>query len=209
MQCKLTSHEGHPTEDLADAGAKVKARVQDKLERMKEEKAVLDSVLATAEFECARLQELEKKTKEEMANRVKLLTEWSRPAVESVQSAILALISRLRAHTQHVQDQHAAVVAQCDHVTRVLDSDVDADIVSLEAQMTEVTVDRKEMSQLQETVKKEASGFMCKHNPCAVNPADVLAFVGVLEKGSQSSHDQSVDTNTSGTNATAASGGLV
>nr|KAG5701340.1 hypothetical protein BaRGS_006114 [Batillaria attramentaria] len=24
MQCKLTSHEGHPTEDLADAGAKVK-----------------------------------------------------------------------------------------------------------------------------------------------------------------------------------------
>ncbi|KAK7492582.1 hypothetical protein BaRGS_00016248, partial [Batillaria attramentaria] len=208
IQCKLTSHEGHPTEDLADAGAKVKARVQDKLERMKEEKTVLDSVLATTELECSRLQELEKKTKEEMETRVKLLTQWSRPAVESVQSAILTLISRLRAHTQHVQDQHAAVVAQCDHVTRVLDSDVDADIVSLEAQMTEMTVDRKEMLQLQEIVKKEASGIMCKHNPSAVNPADVLAFVGVLEKGSQSSHDQSVGANMSGTNTTAASGML-
>ncbi|KAK7481644.1 hypothetical protein BaRGS_00027160 [Batillaria attramentaria] len=206
LQCNLTSHEGHPTEDLADAEAKAKARVQDKLERMKEEKAVLDSVLATAEFECRRLQELEKKTKEEMANRVKLLTQWSRQAVESVQSATMAQILSIRAHTQHVQDHHAAVVAQCDHVTRVLDSNVDADIVSLEAQMTEVTVDRKEMSQLQEIVKKEASGFMCKHNPSAVNPADILTFVGVLEKGSQSTHDLSVDASTPATNATAASG---
>jgi hypothetical protein len=32
MQCKLTRHEGHDTEDLEDAGAKVKGKVKAALE---------------------------------------------------------------------------------------------------------------------------------------------------------------------------------
>jgi hypothetical protein len=32
MQCKLTRHDGHPTEDLEDAGPKVKDKLKTRLE---------------------------------------------------------------------------------------------------------------------------------------------------------------------------------
>ncbi|KAK7489231.1 hypothetical protein BaRGS_00019483 [Batillaria attramentaria] len=186
MQCKLTSHEGHPTEDLEDAGAKVKAKIQQMLKNAEQQKALLDGVLAAADHESKRLQELGRKMEEEIRNRKQVLDQWSTQAadqaVESVHATVEMNISCLQERTQQVRDQQAAVVAQQGHLTRVLDSDIDADIVSLEAQLSEVTVDRGKLLKLQEKLKEEAADIMCKHNPGAINLSDMMAFVGVLEK---------------------------
>nr|KAG5701338.1 hypothetical protein BaRGS_006112 [Batillaria attramentaria] len=186
LQCKLTSHEGHPTEDLEDAGAKVKAKIQQMLKNAEQQKALLDGVLAAADHESKRLQELGRKMEEEIRNRKQVLDQWSTQAadqaVESVHATVEMNISCLQERTQQVRDQQAAVVAQQGHLTRVLDSDIDADIVSLEAQLSEVTVDRGKLLKLQEKLKEEAADIMCKHNPGAINLSDMMAFVGVLEK---------------------------
>ena len=49
MQCKLTSHDGHETEDVVDTGERARAKLMKELQALAQREQVLEAVLARSQ----------------------------------------------------------------------------------------------------------------------------------------------------------------
>ena len=186
MQCKLTSHEGHATEDLADAGAKVKARLQVLLETATRQTRSLEGVLAAIGDKRSKMLSLQERSEQGIRDRADRARHWvdgcRDKALESLQALTEGVTDKLSAAAEHVQHKMAALTAQSDHVTRVLRDDKDADIVALQAQLTDVAVEEADVAQLLDDLGGEAEPYRCEHNPVAVSAVHLQEYVGVLTR---------------------------
>ena len=186
IQCKLTSHEGHATEDLTDTGAKVKAKLQSLLERMTQERAVLEGVLTAVEDRRGKLLSLRETSEQGIRERADKVHRWvdecRDKVLETLQSLNKDMMDRLSATQEHLQHKVAALSAQSDHVTRVLRDDKAADIVALEGELKDLTMDKAEVSQMLEELSNEWEPYRCEHDPVAVSTAHLNAHIGVLKR---------------------------
>ena len=186
MQCKLTSHEGHATEDLSDTGAKVKAELQGMLEKMMQQTRNLEGVLAAIEDKRGKLQSLKETSEQGIRERAGKIHQWvdecRDKVLESLQSLNKDLMDKLSATQEDVQRKAAALSAQSDHVTRVLRDDKDADIVAFQTELKDLTLDKSEVSQLLDGLSNEPEPYRCEHDPVAISLAHLAEYVGVIKR---------------------------
>ncbi|XP_076437723.1 uncharacterized protein LOC143276937 isoform X2 [Babylonia areolata] len=65
LQCKLTQHEGHPTEDLADTRSKVKDKLKDRLGTLTQGIQQIDHLVSAFEDRCTKLQQQKQTTEQD------------------------------------------------------------------------------------------------------------------------------------------------
>ena len=190
FQCKLTQHEGHPTQDLVDVLAKVKASLQGTLRRVEWQMQQIDQVVLAAEDRCSKLRQQKQKTEEELKHHADTLHQWvdqtCDEAVVSVQSVTEGLVSALQGCIQQLRNTHTTLQAQRDHTIRVLKDGKDADMASLESQLNASDFDGVDLKKIEKELNTEIPAFNIKHNSTAVNVLQLRSFVGVLEPVQQS-----------------------
>ena len=201
FQCKLTQHEGHPTQDLVDVQAKVKASLQGTLGRVERQMQQIDQVVLAAEDRCSKLQQQQQKTEQQLKHHADMLRHWvdqaQDEAVASIQFATEGVLAVLQGRIQQLRNTQATLQAQRDHTMRVLKDGKDADMASLESQLNAGDCEGADLKQIEKELTTETPTFDIKRSSTAVNLLQLRSFVGVLDPVQQS--DVSMTQETVGT----------
>ncbi|KAK7116175.1 hypothetical protein V1264_001902 [Littorina saxatilis] len=188
MQCKLTLHEGHPTHDLVDEGARVKAKVQGMLSDLTSQMQQIDQMLLALENCNARISEQQEKTEQDFRYRADTLHQWVdqslNEAVTSVQSAANRFMTAIQNDSEQMRNMKSAFQAQHDHLARTLRDGTDTDLVSLEQQLEASPREDLDLTDVRKDLKKSADTFVVNHDTTAINQPQLRAFLGVLESKS-------------------------
>ena len=190
FQCKLTQHEGHPTQDFVGVQAKVKASLQGTLGKVERQMQQIDQVVLAAEDRCSKLQQQQQKTEQELKHHADTLHQWvdqvQDEAVASVQSVTEGMVAALQGRIQQLRNTQATLQAQRDHTMRVLKDGKDADMASLESQLNAGDHYDVNLKQVEKELITDIPTFDLKRNSTAVNPLQLRSFVGVLDPVQQS-----------------------
>ena len=190
FQCKLTLHEGHPTQDLEDVQAKVKASLQGTLGRVEQQIQQIDQVVLAAKDRCSKLQQQQQKTEQELKHHADTLHQWvdqaQEEAVVSVQSVMDGMVTALQGRIQQLCNTHTMLQAQRDHTIRVLKDGRDADMASLESQLDASDFEGADLKKIERELNTEIPAFNITRNSSAINPLQLRSFVGVLQPVQQS-----------------------
>ncbi|KAL8613811.1 hypothetical protein ACOMHN_029668 [Nucella lapillus] len=190
LQCKLTQHEGHPCQDLQEAGVQGRARLQDRLTALRDQAAALQAVTTAIGHRRHRLAALCGATQRGLAQRVGEVKEWADRYQDSTLGSLQTLnqdvLRTLAGTEQGLQHQHAALTAQEQHIRRVLRDGKDVDIVDLEASLPRVPVDGAQLMHMLSVLQADAYPYTCNHRPLAMPTAGLQEFVGVLRQSAHS-----------------------
>ncbi|KAK7116182.1 E3 ubiquitin-protein ligase TRIM45-like [Littorina saxatilis] len=188
MQCKLTLHEGHPTHDLVDEGARVKAKLQGMLGDLTLQMQQIDQMLLSLENCNAKIAEQQEKTERDFRNRAETLRQWLdqslNEAVKSVQSAANRFMTPIQNDFEQLRNTKSAFQAQHDHLARALRDGTDTDLVTLEQQLEASPREDLDLTDVRKVLKKSADTFVVNHDTTAINQPRLRAFLGVLESKS-------------------------
>jgi hypothetical protein len=97
MQCKLTRHEGHDTEDLENAGAKVKDKVRALLEDMTLRMQRLEQLQAAMDDRRSKLQQQRQEMERQLQQRADTLTKWVSESLDEAVHNVKATSDQLEA----------------------------------------------------------------------------------------------------------------
>ena len=185
FQCKLSQHEGHPTQDLVDVQAKVKASLQGTLGKVEQQMQQIDQVVLAAEDQCSKLQQQQKKTEQELKHHADTLHQWvdqvKDEAVARVQSVTEGMVTALQGRIQQLRNILTTLHAQRDHTTRVLKDGEDADMASLESQLNAGDFEGVDLKKIEKELTTEIPAFNIKRNNTSVNELQLRSFVGILD----------------------------
>jgi hypothetical protein len=189
IQWKLTSHEGHPTEDLADTGRKAQDRLGEMIRMMNEEVRRLEGVKEAIRLKEAQLQEFQETTERDIRQRVDDLClktkECGDATLNTLQSLNAEPIAFLTDTQKHVQQQQASLTSRSEHVARVLQDDKASDIIDLGDQLKDFSLDRQEVERLLSQVESLSKPYVCDFNATSINLAH--EYIGMLKKTSTKS----------------------
>ncbi|KAL8572161.1 hypothetical protein ACOMHN_057836 [Nucella lapillus] len=185
LQCKLTQHEGHPTQDLADTSAEVKDKLKDRLGTLTQEMTEIDHIVTAVQDRCSKLQEQKRTTEAAFHVRADTLQQWVKQsleeAVSSLQSSSEQWAKPWQEGAQQLGNRKQALQAQQDHILRVLKDGQEAELVSLEAQLSSgPEVYDVTLTQMEEELTRDMPTFAVEYNTTAVNPVQLRTFIGML-----------------------------
>ena len=189
MQCKLTSHDGHETEDVVDTGERARADLMKELQALAQREQVLEAVLARShDFQEDLNKEKQAVEKEILARTKKMETmvaEAQKEALESVFNITEAAVRELKEQSIPVRERYAAVVAKRQHISQVVDKSDDEEAVTMMAKMRAEAeqAQSNKSSKTREDVVVERGTVCHEFKSRAVKYTDVLAFVGVAREG--------------------------
>jgi hypothetical protein len=184
------SHEGHPTEDLADTGSRARVMLGQKLKTMNEEMRRLEGVREAIRLKGAQLQELRVTTERDIQQRIDALNSQVKEigdktfmTFEAVNAELVASLTDTQTHVQHLQ---AALTSRSEHVTCVLQEEKAADLIALEDQLKDFSVDRQEVEQVLRQVESLSKPYVCDFNATSINLALSAAqeYIELLKKTS-------------------------
>ncbi|XP_076437704.1 uncharacterized protein LOC143276921 isoform X1 [Babylonia areolata] len=185
LQCKLTQHEGHPTEDLADTRSKVKDKLKDRLGTLTQDIQQVDHLVSAFEDRCTKLQQQKQTTEQDFRARADTLHQWVNQsldeAISSIQSSSEQLAKPWQDQAEQLRHKKLALEAQQDHILQVLKDGKEADLVSLEAQLSSGPMEGVDVEELRKELTKDIPSFRVEHNTTAVNQPQLRTFIGVLE----------------------------
>ncbi|KAL8609426.1 hypothetical protein ACOMHN_006613 [Nucella lapillus] len=192
LQCKLTQHEGHPTQDLADASAVVKDKLKDRLGTLTQEMTEIDHTITAVQDRCSKLQEQKRTTEAAFRARADTLHQWVKQSLEAVVSSLQSSSEQRAKPWQEGAEQlggrKQALQAQQDHILRVLKDGQEADLVSLEAQLSSgPEEDDVILTQMKAQLTRDMPTFLVEYNTTAVNPVQLQTFIGMLVPQQQTS----------------------
>ena len=183
-------HEGHPTQDLVDVQAKVKANLQGTLGRVERKMQQIDQAVLAAEDRCSKLQQQQQKTEQELKHHADKLHQWvdqaQDEAVASVQSMTEGMVTALQGRIQQLRNTHTTLQAQRDHTIQVLKDGKNDDMVSLEFQLNASDFEGADLKKIEKELNTEIPAINIKRNNTAVSPLQLRSFVGVLQPVQQS-----------------------
>ena len=189
MQCKLTSHDGHETEDVVDTGERARAELMKELQALAQREQVLEAVLTRSQDFQEDLnkekQDVEKKILARTKEIEKMVAEAQKEAIESVFSTTEAAVQQLKEQSLPVRERYAAVVAKRKYLSQVVDKGDDGEAVTTVAQLKAEAeqVQSSKSGKAREDVVVERGTVCHEFKSRAVKYTDVLAFVGVAREG--------------------------
>ena len=189
MQCKLTSHDGHETEDVVDTGKKARTQLTQQLATITQREQVLQAILARADD----FQEDLRKEKRDVETAIRARTEEvkkmadqaQQEALETVSSTVKIAVKQLKEQTTSVKKAQAAVTAKRQFIRQVVDRGDDTEAVAMVAQMKKEEDEEQgtKSSKTREDVALWRVSVRHEFKSRAVKYADVLAFVGMAREG--------------------------
>ncbi|KAL8619406.1 hypothetical protein ACOMHN_057048 [Nucella lapillus] len=192
LQCKLTQHEGHPTQDLADASAEVKDKLKDRLGTLTQEMTEIDHIVTAVQVQCSKLQEQKRTTEAGFRARADTLHQWVKQSLEeavtSLQSSSEQRAKPWQEGAKQLSGRKQALQAQQDHILRVLKDGKEADLVSLEAQLSSgPQEDDVTLTQMKAELTRDMPALAVEYSTTAVNPVQLRTFIGMLVPQQQTS----------------------
>ncbi|XP_076437868.1 uncharacterized protein LOC143277029 [Babylonia areolata] len=185
LQCNSTQHEGHPMEDLADTRSKVKDKLKDRLGTLTQGIQQIDHLVSAFEDRCTKLQQQKQTTEQDFRARADTLHQWVSQsldeAISSIQSSSKQLAKPWQDQAEQLRHKKLALEAQHDHILQVLKDGKEADLVSLEAQLSSSPMEDVDVEELRKELTKDIPSFRVEHNTTAVNQPQLRTFIGVLE----------------------------
>ncbi|XP_076468335.1 uncharacterized protein LOC143299093 [Babylonia areolata] len=184
IQCKLTQHDGHPTEDLVDTRAKAKTSVEEALKSVTQQRHQVQHLILAFNDRRAKLLDQQQDTERGFEDRADTLHHWvnlSRDeAVKSVQLTAKELDKPLQEHVEQLQNRDSALHAQQEYMVRVLNDGKEADIVALEAQLKSTLLESLDLKQVEKELTTNFPKLHVKHST-SVGHQQLREFVGVLQ----------------------------
>ncbi|KAL8619394.1 hypothetical protein ACOMHN_057036 [Nucella lapillus] len=192
LQCKLIQHEGHSTQDLADASAEVKDKLKDRLGTLTQEMTEIDHIVTAVQVRCSKLQEQKRTTEAAFRARADTLQQWVKQsleeAVSSLQSSSEQRAKPWQEGAEQLGSRKQALQAQQDHILRVLKDGQEADLVSLEAQLSSCAQeDDLTLTQVKAELTRNIPTLAVEYNITAVNLVQLRTFIGMLVPPQQTS----------------------
>jgi hypothetical protein len=167
---------------------------------MSEEVRQLEGISEDMKIKGAQLQELRQTTERDIRQRADALIQ----KVIECRDASLATLQSFNAEVEayfsniwtRVYDQGVTLTAQSQEVARTLQENNAADIVALEDQLKDFSVDRQEVERLLSQAESLSKPYVCDSNATTINPAmfnAIQEYIGVLKPGhTQAQHLQSI-----------------
>ncbi|KAL8619387.1 hypothetical protein ACOMHN_057029 [Nucella lapillus] len=185
LQCKLTQHEGHPTQDLADASAEVKDKLKNRLGTLTQEMTEIDHIVTAVQDRCSKLQEQKRTTEAGFRAGADTLHQWVKQsleeAVSSLQSSSEQRAKPWQEGAEQLGGRKQALQAQQDHTLRVLKDGQETDLVSLEAQLySGPEEDDVTLTQMKAELTRDMPAFAVEYSTTAVNLVQLRTFIGML-----------------------------
>ncbi|KAL8619392.1 hypothetical protein ACOMHN_057034 [Nucella lapillus] len=195
LQCKLIQHEGHSTQDLADASAEVKDKLKDRLGTLTQEMTEIDHIVTAVQVRCSKLQEQKRTTEAGFRAHADTLQQWVKQsleeAVSSLQSSSEQRAKPWQEGAEQLGGRKQALQAQQDHILRVLKDGQEADLVSLEAQLSSgFDEDDVTLTQMKAELTRDMPAFNVEYSTTAVNPVQLRTFIGMLVPPQQTSRPE-------------------
>ncbi|XP_076466407.1 uncharacterized protein LOC143297796 [Babylonia areolata] len=192
LQCKLTQHEGHPTEDLADTRSKAKDKLKDKLGTLTLDIQETDHLISAFEDRHTKLQQQKQTMEQDFRARADMLHQWVNQsldeAISSIQSSNEQLAKPWQDQAELLRQKKLALQARQGHILQVLKDGKEADLVAMEAELSSGPMEDVDMNQMKKELTRDIPTFRVGHSTTAVNRQQLRAFVGVLEPLPEAPH---------------------
>ncbi|KAK7471336.1 hypothetical protein BaRGS_00036011 [Batillaria attramentaria] len=189
MQCKLTSHDGHDTEDVVDTGARARGELQEESNTLAQREQLLKAVLSKVDDFYGDLEKEKLSVEQAIRDRSKqlqaIVAQAEEEALHTVQTTAESAVNDLTEQAKPIKERHATVTAKRRHIEQVVNEGEDGEAVSMLAKLrSEAELSSKDKSshgQASMTVERStvSHGFRAR----AVRYNDVLAFIGTAREG--------------------------
>ncbi|KAK7471337.1 hypothetical protein BaRGS_00036012 [Batillaria attramentaria] len=186
IQCKLTSHDGHETEDVVDAGTKAKAQLKEESDLLDQRKQLLEAVLAKTDDFCDDLekekQAAEKEIRERACQLQDMVSQAQEEALRGVQSTAEMAVADIKEQANPVKETHAAIMAKRSHINQVIEEGNADEAVGLLAKLrAESDGGKKWQGQDKPVIQRDT--LTVEHRPRAVRNTDIMSFIGRAKEG--------------------------
>jgi hypothetical protein len=186
IQCKLTRHEGHDTEDLEDAGARVKDKLSVLLEDVTLRKQRLKQLVAALGERRSQLQQQRQEIKSQLQQRADTLTKWVFESLDEAMHNFKAATDQLEAsllqQEQLATNKMAALQAQRHHLATALMDGSDKALLELETKLASAHVDDSStLAAIERELRAEQTYLKFANELAAVTREQVIAFIGKMQ----------------------------
>lgn len=188
IQCKLTSHEGHQTEDVADAGERDRAELKEEIDVLAQREQTLKALLAKGEDFKAELKSEQlaagskiRTRSEQLQSKVSQVRDKS---LESLQDTAGAAMAALQDQIRPVEEAHEAVFAKRQHYSKVLNDEDDSKMLALLGQRKKAGQGSDE-EQTEQFNRMRIERCTIQHifSEGAITESDVIAYMGTAAEG--------------------------
>lgn len=187
IQCKLTSHDGHETEDVVDAGMKAKTSLKEEAGVLDQHRQLLEAVLAKTDDFYGDLDKEKQAAEEEIRERKKqlqkMISQAEKEALKTVQSTAEAVVDDLKDQSRPLKERHAAVIARRQHINQVIDEGNADDAVALLAKFRIESETSSKGKSGQDNLVIQRSTVGVGYRGRAVRYKDIVSFIGTAREG--------------------------
>nr|KAG5688792.1 hypothetical protein BaRGS_033276 [Batillaria attramentaria] len=186
IQCKLTSHDGHETEDVVDAGTKAKAQLKEESDLLDQRRQLLEAVLAKTDDFCDDLekekQAAEKEIRERACQLQDMVSQAQEEALRGVQSTAEMAVADIKEQANPFKETHAAIMAKRSHINQVIEEGNADEAVGLLAKLRAESDGGKKWKGQDKPVIQRGT-LTVEHRPKAVRNTDIMSFIGRAKEG--------------------------
>ena len=187
IQCKLTSHEGHETEDVVNTGQRARAALGKEVDSLAQREQALKALLSKGEDFKADL-ESERRSVEQgirsRSERLQSMVARTRDnSLESLKGRTSAALSALQAQLQPVKLALEAVSSKSQHYSRAMKDEGEGEVLTLLSRMKSEQKGVSEQIACENELRVERSAIEHVYSDAAVGESDVADFLGTAAEG--------------------------
>ncbi|KAK7097058.1 RING finger protein 207-like [Littorina saxatilis] len=190
MQCKLTSHDGHETEDVVDTGERAKAELIKEQQSLAQREQLLQAFLSKVKDFQDDLDKEKQAAETAVRSRTremeKMVAQAEKEALDSVSETTEATAEELKKQAIPVKEKLETIVAKRQYISQVIEKGDDGEAVAMSAQLTaeaELAKISKSSKTYEELLVLERGTVVHEFKSRAIKYGDVLAYVGLARAG--------------------------
>ncbi|KAL8619310.1 hypothetical protein ACOMHN_056954 [Nucella lapillus] len=173
--------------------------MKDRRGTLTQEMNEIDHIVTAVQVQCSKLQEQKRTTEAAFRARTDTLHQWVKQSLEEAMSSLQSSSEQRAKPWQEGAEQlggmKQALQAQQDHILRVMKDGQEADLVSLEAQLSSgPEEDDMTLTQMKAELTRDMPAFAVEYSTTAVNPVQLQTFIGMLVPPQQTSRPEGADT---------------
>ncbi|XP_025098013.1 tripartite motif-containing protein 45-like [Pomacea canaliculata] len=198
LHCKLTSHEGHATEDFMAAVTRAKGEVNRLIVTANQQIQVLEAVLGRLERDTLELSRQKQEMLSNVTSRYEALVTWVTrardEALEELECVQRAALKEMEAERIVARDTKQLLSRLVTRAASSCHTDADADIVLHKSELQAALLDDDALTRYRQRGNKEGhvTFFRCRSDDKAVQLDQVRDFVGRQEGQDQDKQNKMV-----------------
>ncbi|XP_025098016.1 uncharacterized protein LOC112566209 [Pomacea canaliculata] len=198
LHCKLTSHEGHATEDFMAAVTRAKGEVTRLMVTANQQIQVLEAVLGSLERDSMELSRQKQEMTSNVTSKYEALVAWATrardEALEEMECVQRAALKEMEAERIVARDTKQLLSRLATRAASSCHTDADADIVLHKSELQAALLDDDALTRYRQRGNKEGhvTFFRCRSDDKAVQLDQVRDFVGRQEVQDQDKQDKMV-----------------